>query len=284
MDIRQSLGSGFSRALKSWKGIAVVWLCTVIPVMLLVIPFRSALSSGFGRSMITDSLAGGLDIRVFADLGASLKSLTSFLSSGFVLLIFISFVLNAFLTAGLFDSLKIGGPELTATRFFSSASGNFRSFLFISFIVALMILFLFVAVVIVPTIIISSSGSLSERNNFLVTTASVLVMILLLPVLLIIADTSRAVRTSDERRSGYKSLEAGINLTFNRFRPSYFIMLVIVFCQNVFGAAAFYLISLWKPMSWRGVFLWFIASQVIIFMKIFLKTWRYGSITALFDR
>jgi hypothetical protein len=41
------------------------------------------------------------------------------------------------------------------------------------------------------------------------------------------------------------------------------------------------LINAWKPVTGGGVFLLFIVSQIIFFLKAGLKVWRYGSVTAL---
>jgi hypothetical protein len=109
-------------------------------------------------------------------------------------------------------------------------------------------------------------------------------ILLLLPVFLLAADYSRAWKVSNESASGLKALGTGFSLTFKLFRTSYALMLIIVICQTTFGALIIYLISVWKPATGKGVFLLFIVSQVLIYARFLLKTWRYGSVTAFLDK
>ncbi len=106
MKILSSLKTGLSRALKSRKGVLIVWFIMFILVLVFIYPLRRSLSSAFGQSMITEKLANGFDIEVFADLGSTLKSLLSFFTAGFMFVGLIGFVLNSFLTAGLFGSVR----------------------------------------------------------------------------------------------------------------------------------------------------------------------------------
>ncbi len=284
MNIKNSLLSGIRRAVQSWKGILIAWLCYVIPVLLLVIPLRGALQSAFGESMITDNLAGRYDFYVFSDLGPVLKNIIASASSGFMVVFLVLFLLNAFVTGGLFEGLKKENMKAPVSDFFSAASINFTAFLIITILVSLAFLLFVVAVALIFAVIINTSGSGSEKVSFLLQASSLPAIFIMLPVFMLVADNSRVIRISDTRMSGFRSLAAGLEFTFKRFWSSYFAILVILIFQFVFGAAAMYLISTWKPVTWQGVFLLFIVSHTLFYLRLLLKTWRYGTVTALMDK
>lgn len=284
MNVKGSLLSGLRRALLSWKFTLIAWLCYAVPVLLIVIPLRGALKIAYGKSMITDKLAEGFDFRVFSDLGPVLKSIMASAWSGLFLVLIISFVLNAFITGGLFEILKKEKTRLTTSDFFSAASQYFGAFLIITILVSLMIVFFIAVASIVIVIIINTSGTGSEKNNFLIQVSSLVLIFLIIPVFLLIADNSRVIRASGVRLTGIRSLVAGLNYTFSRFWSSYFAVLPVVISQVVFGAAVMYYISAWKPVTWKGVFLLFVVSQILFYIRLCFKTWRYGTVTALMDK
>jgi hypothetical protein len=132
MKIFSSLETGFYRSLKSLKGVLIAWLTMFFLAIVFIYPLRGSLSSAFGSSMITEKLADGFDIEVFADLGPALGTLLSFITSGFMLIYFIGFVINAFITSGLFGSVRKGNEKFSAQEFFRAGSKNFWPFFIIS--------------------------------------------------------------------------------------------------------------------------------------------------------
>jgi hypothetical protein len=150
MKIFSALKSGFSRTLRSWKGVLIVWFSMFILVLVFIYPLRSSLNSAFGKSMITEKLADGFDIEVFADLGPALKSLFSFFTAGFMLVWFIGFVMNAFLTAGLFGSVRKESGRFSFQEFLSAGLKNFWSFLIITVIITFITDFLSILIVGIP--------------------------------------------------------------------------------------------------------------------------------------
>jgi hypothetical protein len=284
MKIFSSIKSGFGRSLKSWKGVLIIWFYFFILVSVLAIPIRGGLISGFDRSMITDKLTDGFNLEVFADLGSNLKSLLSFLSVGVLLVLLIGFLIHAFLTGGLFNSLKKEPVNLSASEFFGAAAKNFWSFLIIILIITVIINFLSGVIIGVPMAILSASETISEKTAFSIRIAAVSIFLIPLPILLLVADYARAWKVVNEKASCFKALGFGFSQIFRKFWPSYTMMLILLLIQVLFGWLVFRILSAWKPVTGGGVFLLFLFSQFLFYIRLLLKTWRYASVTVLMEK
>jgi hypothetical protein len=283
MKILSSLKSGFYRALKVWKGILIAWLVMLILVSFITIPLRGGLRSGFGNSMITEKLAEGFDLEAYMDLGPTLKTLISSASSGFLFIFLIGFAANAFITGGLFGSLRRNCIGFSSCEFFGNGARNFWSFLMISVIITLIVIFLSFFIIGIPFLIISTSETISEKGAFMTGISAILVFLILLPLLLIVADYARAKKASDESFSWSRSLGFGFSLTFRNFWSSYLMMLLLILCQVIPVILILAILPGWEPLKGGGVFLLLIVSQLILYARLLLKTWRYGSFTALME-
>ena len=283
MKIFYSIIFGAQKAVKSWRGILITWFLTLILVSLLAIPLKGVLKAAYGNSMITEKLADGFNTEIFTDLGSALKVIVSFFSTGFMLLMLIGFVLNIFLAGGIFSSLRKNNTLFNSPEFFRSSARNFWSFLIISLITRLIINILSGLIIAVPLIIISLNDSISTRTSIIIASVSGLISIVVLPVMLLVADYSRVWQVSNERPACFKALGFGFSETFSKFWSSYPLMLVILIVQILFIYLVFSIIPGLRPVSGTGIFLLFLLSQILFFIRITLKVWRYGSVTALME-
>lgn len=284
MIIFGSIKSGLYRSLKSWKAILVIWLAFLVIIAGLVLPLRNSLNSAFGSSMISENLADGFDIMAFTDLGPVLRSLTSYLTGGFVFICITAFVINAFLTGGLFHSIGKREGGFLSSEFFSASAKHFWSFLIISILITLFIIFLTGFLILIDVIVAGVSGSLAEKSIFLIMIITVLVLIFLLPVLLLVADYSRAWKVINGNSSAFRALRFGFSETFKRFRKSYLLMFIILLIQTLFGYLVLSVIPLWKPQSSAGLFIFFLVSQGFFILRLFIKSWRYASVTTFMEQ
>jgi hypothetical protein len=147
----------------------------------------------------------------------------------------------------------------------------------------LIILFLLVIIIVIPSLIIGASETISEKGAFMSGVIAIIVYLILLPILLISADYARAKKASDESFSWSRSLGFGFSQTFKKFWPSYLMMLLLVLCQVILGLLIIAILPGWEPVKGRGVFLLLIVSQLLLYARILLKTWRYGSFTAMME-
>jgi hypothetical protein len=283
MKIFSSLETGFYRSLKSLKGVLIAWLTMFFLAIVFIYPLRGSLSSAFGSSMITEKLADGFDIEVFADLGPALGTLLSFITSGFMLIYFIGFVINAFITSGLFGSVRKGNEKFSAQEFFRAGSKNFWPFFIISLIITVVIIIITGILMVVPIAITAMSDSMPESTRITVLIAAGAVNLLLLPIFLLIADYSRAWKASHENESFLRAIGFGFIHTFNKFWSSYFMMVLLIFSQLILGIFILLFLPDWRPVTGGGVFLLLIISQLLLLARLLLKTWRYASVTSLME-
>ncbi|MCX6255279.1 MAG: hypothetical protein NTV31_12480 [Bacteroidia bacterium] len=284
MKILIAIKSAALRSLKLWKGVLVVWFSSLLLVSMLAIPMKGVLNSAFGRSMITEKLVDGINIEVLMDLGATFKSLISYFSTGFFLAILIGFIMNAFLTGGLFDCLKISSGKFSAGEFFRSSAKNFWSFLVISLIISLIVLLLAILIVAVPVGIVGHADMKSDGAVFKTGIFVISVFLLLLMILFLVADYARAWQVSKEKNACFKAIGFGFRQTFKTFLSSYPLMIIIMIVQVFYGWLVLTILPGMKPATRGGVFLLFLLSQFLFFNKILLKAWRYGSVTSLMEQ
>jgi len=283
MKIFKALASGFCKTLKAWKGILLIWLGSLITVSLVALPMKAFLKSALGGSMITERLKDGIDLEVFGDIGAGFTNLISSFPTGLLLLVLIGILLGAFLNGGIFDSLKASSGKSSLSEFFRASAKNFWPFLVISLIISLIILALVLFFILLPVSIVVSSGSGSETAPFLTVFFSVLCFLLLSMIFTLAADYARAWHVTQDKPACFKALGFGFSRTFRTFLSSYPMMLIIFVVQMFFTLVVMFFLSRWKPDTGGGVFLLFLVSQILYYVKCILKVWRYGSVTSLME-
>lgn len=283
MKIFRSLYNGILVSVKSWKGVMITWLFSLIMVSVLAIPLRGVLKSGLGSSMITEKLLDGFDPSVFSELGSSFKLIVSFLSAGLFILLIIGFLVNIFFAGGLFNSVRRSAGHRTFQEFFRSSARHFGSYLVISLIVRILINFSTGITFAIPVMIVATGNNFSTKAIVIIVTAAIILTITVMSILLLVVDYARAWQASNEKSGCFRALGFGFSETFSRFWSSFPMMLLILLIQVLYLITVFFLITGWNPLSGLQVFLLFLISQILVFGKILLKTWRFGSVTSLME-
>jgi hypothetical protein len=282
MDILSPIKSGFKRSLKCWKGVFINWILTFFIVIMIAFPLRGAINSILGSSMITDKLSKGIIFDVIPDLGSNFKTLISMITSGFFIVLLSGFLLNVFITGGLFSNLKRKEGRFSYSVFFNGSIYKFWSFLVIMLIMSLIILISGFIVIGIPIIIASGSGSIDgARLRAFMRFGSL--FLLLLPIFLLITDYARAWLVMNEKGGCFKAIGFGFSHTFRTFLSSYPVMVILLISQSLFGWIILKILPGMTPASSGGIFLFFLLSQFLFFTRILLKVWRYGSVTALLE-
>lgn len=285
MKILTHLKSGALLSFKSWRGILVIWLLTLFLISLIALPMKAGLNSLVGSSMITELLTDTINIDVITDLIPGLASLIPALTKGFLLVFFLAFLMNTFLTGGLFTVLSGRKGKHSLTDFFAGGASNFLSFLIIILITTLIILFSIALIGGIPIAIVSSSGSGSPAPGAMVRVVRIVIIViaLLLPLLILVADFARAWQVAHEEKKPFTAIGFGFSITFSTFLLSYPIMLVLMLVQGAYFAFVMSKVLALKPVTGGGVFLLFLGSQLLFVLKIMLRTWRYGCVTSVME-
>ncbi|HPF04303.1 MAG TPA: hypothetical protein PLE95_13950, partial [Bacteroidales bacterium] len=276
MKIFKAIASGFCRTLKVWKGILLVWLGSLLTVSIIAIPMRSFMKAGFGKSMVTERLADGIDMAAFGDLGDAFWNMAASFPSSFLLLILVGFILGAFLTGGIFDALKSPLSRFSGASFFRACAANFWPFLVISLLCSLIILFLGLFVVALPFSLVRGMQTQSETGPASFVMISGLIFLLIAAIMVMVADYARAWQAASDRRSCFKALGFGFSRTFRTFLSSFPLIVLMIIIQFVAGFVILRVLAVWKPDTGAGVFLLFIISQVLIYLKTGIRVWRQG--------
>ncbi|NSW94091.1 MAG: hypothetical protein HPY62_05200 [Bacteroidales bacterium] len=277
MKIINFLNTGISRAVKSWKGILIIWIFSLILAGFISFPLSSVLKRSFGNSMVTERLMDGLDVEVFADLGSNLSA---FLFPGLFFVFLIGFILTSFLNGGLFDSFREDAGEFSVSAFLSSGARNFWSFLLIAIIIRMIIYFTGVLFVGIPLILLLMENSTPGNSPLIILIITSSLYFVMLPVLLLVADYARAGKAANPGWSGFKALGFGFSKTFDRFGNSYLMMIILTLAHVLFILLVINTIPFWKPQTGKGVFLMFLITQLLLIINLALKAWRYASVTA----
>ena len=106
---------------------------------------------------------------------------------------------------------------------------------------------------------------------------------LLLIILLLVVDYARAWQVIQARNRPLKAIGFGFSLTFRTFKSSYPLMIFIMAIQIIYGWLILNIIPGMNPVTGGGVLLLFLLSQILFIVKIFLKLWRYGSVTSMME-
>lgn len=283
MKILNSLWSGLKRSVKAWKGVLIVWLVSLLLVSMVALPMKSALSAGLGNSTISEQLKNGINVEVFADLSANFRSLTSYFSKGLMMIIFAGFIVNSFLAGGLFNSLRKDSGKFSSQEFFRISAKKFWPFILITLIMSLLIVTLSVFIIVIPVSLISMAGKTSEViiYNSAVLLASLFLFTVI--ILLIAADYARAWQVSHDNYGCFRAISFGFRQTFRTFFSSYPVMLIIMIIQFLYMWMVIKILQGIKPQTETGIIILFLLSQILFTGKLFLKAFRYGSITALME-
>ena len=281
MKIFFALKSGVIRSFKSWKGILAVWLVTLIMAAMVALPLKGAFKSGLGSSMITERLADGIDLEVFSDFEGFGRIVASF-GNGLFVIVIVYFIVNAFLTGGLFAGVRETKISLSFSSFWRTSAANFGPFLGILLIMNLLIILLFLTVFIIPFSVIST-GSQEEIKIIKAGVVIFSVFLLLFTIMIPVTDYARAWQVTQEKNRCLKAIGFGFSRTFRTFFSSWILIIILLIVQLLYWWLVMKILPGMKPSTGEEIILFFILSQVMFMIKILLKVYRYGCITSIME-
>jgi hypothetical protein len=279
----KALKSGWNRSGQAWKGVIILWFISLALFSVLALPMKSVMKAGLGDSTITEKLLSGLDPEVMGDLGGYFSSLTHFFTSGLLIVFLIWFILNSFISGGLFNSVRRNANKFSTGEFFKSSASNFGSFLLISFLTELILIVFFALLIGIPVGNIGSGDNPDESVQWIVLFICTGVFIFLLQILMLVTDYARAWQVLNNRSACFRALGFGFVSTFRRFLSSFPMMFLIWAINMLFLVFVFRTIGSLKPVTGIGVAGLFILSQAMFIIRLYFKLWRYASVTSLME-
>lgn len=277
------LRSGLVRTVKSLKAVFIIWLASLLFVFTLAYPLQSSLKTSFKGSMINEKLYDAFDVTLFSDLGPSLAPFISSLSVSVILVLAAGFFINVFFTAGLFGSLRSDVNRFSISVFFRTATIKFWQFLGITIVMRMIIFLSGLFLVGLPLVFTELSGDLNSGPMLIILCISAFFFLLVIPLLLLVSDFARAYNVSGEGRGIFTSLGYGFKRTFRTFWSSFTFVWLLLILQAAWIAASYCFFAGWRPSGKGGVFLLFLSTQVMIAIRLFLKTWRYAGVTSIME-
>jgi hypothetical protein len=112
---------------------------------------------------------------------------------------------------------------------------------------------------------------------------SAILLLVLWPLVILIADYSRIWQVSSGEKNGLRAIVKGFSLLFKNLLRSYLSVVPVLAIQLLFTLIAVRLILYARPAGSGGIFLLYIIGQAFAIIKIFLRSWRYGTVTDLYE-
>jgi hypothetical protein len=189
----------------------------------------------------------------------------------------LSFLLNIFLSGGVFDYLKDTTNKFSFPVFFSASARNFKSFFSIKLLSGLLLSVLLVFIYLF-IVLFNLSASLYIKITVL---ALAIVLFLLYIQILAVTDYARAKRALNPGMKGTKALEMGFKTVFSNILPFFLATAFVSAIQLVVVILAIRGIIAWVPRSGFALFALFVATQLLYLVNVHLKIWRFGTVTDL---
>lgn len=277
MTFIKTLKKGAAAAASSYRLLITIWFVTLIMVILVALPLKTALKNIFGQSVAVDRLSNGFDLGLTGDMGDRFGQLLSSATTGGLIVIIAGVLLYIFFTGGLFSQYTTAYGRLSRAAFFRSSAQNFVSFLLITLIIYCFIGVYTMLILGIPAGIrmALAKGSVPEGHVMFWFYA---VWALGVPVWLLVADYSRRWMAATGSRMVFRALGEGFRALRGRFWFSYLAMLVIVLLNAVCVAAILWFTAWMVPQKGFMIFLFFIATQLLFIFRLFMKAWRYATV------
>ena len=277
MSFFKTLKKGAAAAASSYKLILLIWVTTLVLTLAVGLPLRVFLSSMFGNSLAIESLADGFDIGLAGDLGKPFGALMASVSAGTFIIGLAGFFLMTFFAGGLFKRFTLAWGGLKVSDFLKASAVNFVPFLKIALLMILIIGAYTIVMTGIPGIVglIASGSSVTTGKFFHV---FYIIWALGLPVWFFVADASRRWIAATGSRKAFRALGAGFRALKGKFWLSYGIVLTVMVINTVAVIAILWFAAISTPDKGIMVFLFFIATQVLFIIRLFMKAWRYASV------
>jgi len=280
MNIFSVLKNGAIRSASTYKFLIVMWLTMLFTICIIAFPLKAELQSLFGFSMLLDTMKSGFDVEAFGDMGSAFNQILLGTIKGGLILALMGLLLYSFFAGGLFTRFSIGYNKFKIADYFKASARYFFPFLGTGLMVGIMIGFWTLLSVFLPFGIVQSMDKgLAFMISFM--KLSGLLWFLGMPVLLLIADNARRWMTTTGTRKVFAALGEGFRSTFKGFLKSYLLIFIILVINALLSYLTLKYVSGSVPETGILIFLFFIALQALAVVKLWVKAWRYATVSEI---
>lgn len=275
---------GFRKSVRSLRSIVLLWIISLAGSLLIVAPLERNLGRLLDGSMASELLYDEFDIDVFADImHAVIPALASFSISLFLIAVIV-FLANTFVTAGLFRILAGSWKKTYKWKtFLLGADRGFGGFLFIAITTGVCIALLILILAGVPLVIAFAAGA-TYTQIVIIGSVAALLLILIVPVVLLTADFARVLLTADKYLGPWKAITGGFRKVRKRLWSAWVAMIIILLVSALISFIAWKLTINSKAATGAGLLMLLLFSQLFIFLKAWIRVFRYGTVTAMRER
>jgi hypothetical protein len=275
---------GFRKSVRSLRSIVLLWIISLAGSLLIVAPLERNIGRLLDGSMASELLYDGFNIDVFADIMYAVMPAMASFSISFILVTLLVFLANTFVTAGLFRVLAGSWKKPYKWKtFFLGADRGFLGFLFIAIIAGVSILLLLLIFAVAPLAIAFAAGA-GYTLVVIIGSVAAFILILALPLVLLTADYARAMLTADKYLGSWKAIVKGFRKVRKRLWKAWVTMIIILIVSALVGFIAWKFTINNKAATGGGLLLLLIVSQLFVFLKVWIKVFRYGTVTAMKER
>ena len=280
MNFIRTLKKGAGEAASSYKLLLTIWVITLVMILFVALPLRSSFKSVFGDSMAIEKLSGGFDMGLAGDMGKAFGQLMSSATTGGLLLLLAGFLLYTFFAGGLFTRFTTAWGGLKVAAFMKASAHNFMPFLGIALLMCLIIGVYTVLIIGIPLgITLAVSGGSMPQSGLM--KIFFVLWGLGLPVWLFVTDYSRRWIAATGSHKVFRALGEGFRTLKKRFWVSYTTVLVILILNVLFVSGSVWFTAWSMPEKGIMIFLFFLATQLLFIVRLFLKAWRYATVSQL---
>lgn len=269
---------GASTAAKSLRMILVVYLCYLGITLLLAIPFYGLFRSAAGNSLLPDSLLRGFDATALRELLASGGKAFAFYLKAFMPWIFLFFLLQVYLSGGIFSWVSNPRGRFTLQLFNNHGRRFFWRFLKLS--LYFLVIQLITGLVLYLPYILFTAGATGLTDAEVMRPLIVIMAghLVILVFIFLLSDLVKSRIFQQDSPKVLKTISKCLKLAFKRFFSFYFLGLLLLLAP-VFLLAGFYLFRSSIGVGTSGmIFLVFVIQQVVIFIRVFLRVWRLAAV------
>ncbi len=268
-----------------WRRQRAFWWLYALNLLLALmgtLPTASSVGAVLNHSLVSERLAAGFDLSVFAELSDQPSHPLSAGAPTSMLMAAIFFVLVLLFEGGILEAYR-RDSRLSTSEFLQASGHMFWRF-------ARLLLFMLIALVPAAAIATGAnrwSGKLAHdarhaTTGFWVEVAGLLLALFLLMAVRLWFDMAQVRAVAEDERAMRRTLVAAFKLTWGNFRALFGIYLRISFLAWAFWAVAFWVwVKLVRP-DWLGVS--FLLGQSVLLVWLGTRLWQRASETLWYQQ